>query len=1070
MAHRISRTHFCTVVLQIVLLLAFVRSATGQAASQNATLRGTVTDSSGAVVPGAVIVVENMGTNEVVRRVTTDGNGGFEVPALQPATYRLQVESRGFNTYKAESLALDPGETRRLTIELTVGAGAESVTVEAHPSVVNTETGKIDGFVQASTYSQLPLNDIYPFVISSLTLQPGIQGLGSYAFQVNGQSATQQSQGFDGAANDRLGDQFNNMNFVQEMSTTTANATADSARIAGYNLVSKSGTNQFHGSVYWRPLSSALNARYDLTPKKTPYLLNEFDGEISGPIIKNRTFFYASEMYQKIPLGSFVQASVPTPQMRAGDFSQISTVVVDPLNQVPFAGNIIPSSRISSVAQQAQSAYFPLPNLGASGLLVNNYGFTFPFNSDYRDVLWQFYRLDHRISEKHSLYGNYERPQYDYVLPGTMPLLFYTRERRENQLGVSETYVATPHLVNVFRWQVTWVGIIDGLPVAGQQMQQGPQAVKTIGLQGVNAGNLSSPGFPTMTISGVSTLTVSAPVNESDFDTNSNESLTWVKGKHVLKVGGTYGTFRVYQGGIANGAYGNFTFNGTFSKLGYADFLLGLPQTSSRLNPFTNRTGTNKELGLYVMDSFKVSQKLTVDYGLRWDYYALPTYTDGLMYNWDPKTSNVIVTANAATRVSPLYPTNINIVTGNPVPAPDKRNFRPRISAAYRLGKWVIRGGYGIFTERSGGVTTGGSASNAYFGSLLNGGPFQIAETYTNKITSGQPFFSFPNPFPASLASAAVPSQSITGYPLQTHDGAIHQMNLTLEREIQTIGIRASYIGTFGSGLNYTVGIDKPTASAIPFAQSRLPYPQFVGVTYDRYDGQSRYDALQVQAQRRVGFVQINAHWTFANAMANYLDTQDPYNVTNNWSRVSVRRQYAVIQTEWKLPFGKGSAPMNHLVKDWTAGTITYFGTGTYFSPSFSGSDPSGTNTSGGLPNRVCDGNLPAGQRTIAEWFNPACFTVPAPGGFGNSGVNVLEGPRINVTHLHLAREFNVTERMRVTFAASATNVFNHPHFNVPQSNISTPGAGQLTSAVTSQFIAEHFASRTLAFQLKLAF
>ena len=230
---------------------------------------------------------------------------------------------------------------------------------------------------------------------------------------------------------------------------------------------------------------------------------------------------------------------------------------------------------------------------------------------------------------------------------------------------------------------------------------------------------------------------------------------------------------------IPEGTYGTFTFNGsmTRSSIGYADFLLGIPQivhaAGSAYQPHANQQGVGT---FYFTDTFKVSSRLTLDYGVRYDYYALPTFTDDLMFNWDRATNTVNVTPEGRNRIHPLYPKNIQIGTGPVVPVPDKKNIRPRLSAAYRLSdKLVFRGGYGAYTERI-----------DYFQRVLTGGPFQISESYQNVIApGGGALFQFPNPFPASLASAAIPSQSITGYPIQTDNGTIHQFNFSIEREWQ---------------------------------------------------------------------------------------------------------------------------------------------------------------------------------------------------------------------------------------------------------------------------------------------
>src|SRR5690606_6690249 len=259
----------------------------------------------------------------------------------------------------------------------------------------------------------------------------------------------------------------------------------------------------------------------------------------------------------------------------------------------------------------------------------------------------------------------------------------------------------------------------------------------------------------------------------------------------------------------------DFSFDGRFSGFGYADFLLGLPGTAARLDPLFDRTTKSAELGFYVTDSFKVNPRLTLDLGLRWDYFTAGRYEDGLQYNWDPLTGAVIVPENALSAISPLYDPRIQIVTGDPKFTPDKGNLAPRLGFAFRFDEeTVLRGGYGVFTEFWG-----------HWPRAQGGGPFQIQETFINEITDGLALFSFPNPFPS--AGALIPSQSISGYPKDASNGYIQQFNLSLEREIWDIGVRFSYQGTRARGLNFALSTNKPEPSLIPFTQDRRPYPQF---------------------------------------------------------------------------------------------------------------------------------------------------------------------------------------------------------------------------------------------------
>ncbi|MEK7406591.1 MAG: TonB-dependent receptor, partial [Acidobacteriota bacterium] len=573
--------------------------------------------------------------------------------------------------------------------------------------------------------------------------------------------------------------------------------------------------------------------------------------------------------------------------------------------------------------------------------------------------------------------------------------------------------------------------------------------VKELGIQGVNPQGLSAAGFPRMSITGYPALTLPpGGVNPNDFDWGYADTVTWSKGRHVVKFGGEFKPKNLFVGRVPTGAYGDFSFDGRFTGYGFGDFLLGYPSSSSRLDPLTNRWRDDSEFGVFITDDFKLSNRVTLNLGLRWDRFGSPSFRDGLMWNWDISTGKIVIPTGTENKVRPLYPKNITIVTGQVRRNPDMTNFAPRLGVAWRpFGEnTVIRGGYGLYTEYLG-----------RFARLNTGGPFEISETYINEIRDGKPLFALPNPFPPSIAGATVPSQSFTGYPLETKNGQTHQFNLTLERQVHDVGFRLSYVGSRSRNVNYSLGINKPAPSLIPFTASRRPWPQFVGGSYFRTDGARNFNALTLQAQRKLGSLTLDAHWTWASNYNNMVDLTDPY-ARPGWGRDPyTTRNRAVMNAVWEIPVGKGrpylsAAPavVNHALGGWQLYWIAYFESGWYFTPSFSGSDPSNTNTSGGRPDRVCNGNLPLGERGINRWFDASCFVAPPAGAgrYGNAGTNFLEGPGYHMHHISLAKTFNLTERWKFTFTAAGANGFNHANFSRPSANISAPGSVGVVSGL----------------------
>ncbi|MCC6391303.1 MAG: TonB-dependent receptor [Bryobacterales bacterium] len=1016
------------------------------------TIRGTAADPSGAVVTEARIALINTDTSER-REVRTNSNGDFEIPGLKRGVYRLTASKEGFKSFTADQIILEASETRRVNVMFELGSVGSEVTVNAGAAVIQTDTVKIQTAIDTSTHFDTPL------VAGSATFDPSLfitsaplvnQSSGLWSSQWAGQSSSQVQEGQDGHTNDGAVNQLNNILDAQEVTVVTANNSAEFARVGYLNLVTKSGSNNFHGRAAYFHQNSALGARNFFEDQKAKQLTHTISVSASGPVIKNKTFFYASVNILRIPGKQFYLRDVPTDAMRRGDFSQLlggsrPIRITDPTTGQPFSGNIIPSSRISAVSQAVNEKYLPAPNRAG---LANNLGFTFPYPDDYSLRKDFTQRIDHQLTDKNRLMGRLVEDWGLYVLPSNYPSFAWTRVRFNVHLVVEDTHIFSPALVNSFRVGLYKEKVTDGDTVYGVTPFKGDEAVNAIGLKGVNPRGYSAQGFPVMSIAGYSPLrTQPGGVVSNDHDWGYADTMTWSRGRHIIKFGGEYKPQSRFVGNIPEGTYGSFVFNGSVTGYGYADFLLGVPFTSTRLDPITERTLRDSELGLFVTDSFKVNSRLTLDLGLRWDRFGSPSYSDGLQYNWDPSTGNVIVPQNKLDRVSPLYPKSITVAAGEVRQSPSRANFVPRIGAAYRIAdKWVVRGGYGVFNETVGRY------------SRLSSAPFQISETYQNAITNGQPLLTFPNPFPSSLAGAQIPSQNVTGYPIDTSNGKIHQYNVTLERQIKDMGLRLSYVGSHDYGMNYAISVNKPEPSRIPFTASRRPYPQVVGATYYRSNGESKFNAMTIEAVRKVGQVTFDAHWTLASSYSNFQsgsNLENPYGPRFFARDQFTPRQRAVVNLVWDLPVGKGrkflsnaNPAVNGVLGGWQVYWVGYFESGHYFSPSFSGLDPSNTNTFGGLPDRLCNGNLAASQRSIGHWFDTSCFAPPPEGRFGNSGAFVLEGPGYNMQHVSVAKTFNLTERVKFTFTAAASNVLNHPNFKVPAANISIPASAGVVSSL----------------------
>ncbi|HKA02311.1 MAG TPA: TonB-dependent receptor, partial [Candidatus Solibacter sp.] len=525
---------------------------------------------------------------------------------------------------------------------------------------------------------------------------------------------------------------------------------------------------------------------------------------------------------------------------------------------------------------------------------------------------------------------------------------------------------------------------------------------------------------------------------QNDILKTFTDAVTWSKGAHTFKFGAELRLSSNLVNTIPENTYGNFSFTGQVNGYPVSDFYLGIPFSSQRLDPLTNRKQLDKELGLYANDTWKLNSRLSLDLGLRWDRFGSPTYDDGKIYNWDLATGNVIVPQGS--QISPLYPVNtIKVVSGDVRTRPSNKNLQPRIGVAWRpLGpNWVVRGGYGTFTEQIG-----------RFARAQGAGPFQLAETFFNNTATILPW---PNPFPAGAGSIA--SQSVAGYPLDTDNGRIHQFNVTMERQFKDIGLRVSYQGMRARGINYNLELDKPQPSLTAFTQARRPWPQLVGATFARNDGKQNFNALTVEGQRKVGSVTFDVHWTLASNYWNYQNLENPY-APLFWERdPNTVRQRAIINAVWQLPFGNGKRyfsnahpAVNELLGGWQLYWIASMETGQFFGATFSGADPSNTNSTSGRADRLANGNLPSDKRSIPHWFDTSAFARPAAGRFGNSGANTLEGPGLHKHDLTLSKTFSIRERLRFTLMAVAQNIANHPNFSNPASNINATNAGVVSS------------------------
>ena len=1057
-------------------LLGIGLAALAAAQTETATLRGTVKDANGKALPEIYLVISEMTTNMTVRIVETDSGGNYNAPYLKPGTYKMSIMQKGYQTFLQDGIELDPAQVRRIDPALPAGEPEDTAATHASPEWLD----KADGTVRGTEYNKdrfpsAPEVDRVPSPFPLLITTPGVEGNGvnlAPSVVMGGISnRNQQSWQMDSIPDDLTTGVglLSHPYFYEFQQSTTANAGLDSYRPTSFDLVTKRGSDGFHGSAYFRRGDSRADARPYFFPQRDNYRILDAGGDAGGQILAERLYFYGGWVYMSNPDAENVYANVPTAQMRVRDFSQYlspatsptGTVVVirDPRNNAPFPDNQIPSNRISAVANNIlNDGYYPSPNVGGANTFFQNYTFVHPFGPYLYRGNWPIGRLDMRLADENHLTFRWMESLTSSVNPGTTgEQLDTTQEHKYSAIEGADTWTLSPHLVNRMVVGYTTDNVLQGQSVGKETPTTGDSALNTLGIQGLNIADYSVQGFPSITVNGLSPLTMpfaggaTNNVAESDSILNISDDIAWSKHGHNIKLGVQVTQIDSKLGQVPLLNYGAFNFTGQFTGLGASDFLLGLPATSSRiLQPKVNDKVHQRIAGAYIGDSFRVTSRLNVDYGVRWDYFGSPRYNDGYMWNWDPASNTVLVAAGTLTSVNEYYPPGIKVTSGSVVPHAKTTNVRPRISAAYRLSdNFVLRGGYGEYTDG------GGQGANGRINDT--DGPYRLIEVYNNSINNGVPAYTWPNAFPSTLTSALIPPQIVNALPSSTNEGVIRQYNATVERVVYGMILRASAIGARGVDMNYTLNVNAAVPGKTPITQARLPYPQFSTATETRTDGSWHYDSVQGQAQKRVGPVVFDASVTFANNISNYANTFDPYHVTDQWTRDAAdRRLYAVGSTSWGLPLGKGQRffsnagpTLDKVISNWTLQNIVTVGSGQYYSPLFTGTDPANAVVGQVTELPDCIGNPNAGARNLNLWFNPKAFAIPPAnaGRYGTCGMNSLEGYPIHVLHASLSKRYALADWLTATLIIQASDITNTPHFLFPQNNISLPGAGAFTAA-----------------------
>ncbi len=1009
-------------------LSAFLLAAPATLFAQSTfgTILGTVTDRSGAVVPAVRVVITNQGEN-TSREVVSDAQGNYEGVNLKAGVYSVSAEAGGFKLARQKDLPLDARQTLRVNFTLEVGQMSEQVTVEASASVVNTDTQTIAATFTSDQVLSLPANFRGAGSTSPLRLLsylPGVQSDNGFRFSVQGALPHQTETSLDGIStvnvrsNGPLGEMFPSVEGIAEMKVQGVGNAAEYGQVGDITTTSKGGANSYHGSLFNYMQNRAFDATDFGAVTKPQKTANTFGGSLGGRIKRDRTFFFATFEDMQFRRGSTVQATVPTASMREGDFSREAGVIRDPLTGMPFANNRVPASQINPIGPKFLK-FYPLPNFGVTDTLrASNFRENrgSPIESYQYDL-----RIDHVITNKQSIFTRWSSKNQTSVSPSNNNLPADDSYNDSRSLAVSHNYTISAKLLNEFR-----IGISHSDAAASYNFD-GRQITADMGFQGLPP--LPFNGLPSVNFnSGITGFGKGKGGFSFSRNFQFNDNLTWNRGRHTLKFGGDVRRLRAASnlGFVGSDNYGNYNFDGRYSGRDLADFLLGVPYQSAYANVKADTDGLSWHFSLFAQDSFRVNQKLTLEYGFRWELH--PPFKDAAfnITNFDravPRTGRVIIPSDPiGTQITaPGFLLGINacpapsfqgipctpFLTASAAGFPeglrytDKRNFNPRFGFAYRPfndTKTVIRGGFGVYT-----MTILGSG----FYSLTGIHGSDVRE-YSNSISNGAFLFRWPQ---ISTAGSGVTAGAFGNAYFGTandpyfKDPYSLQWNLTVERDLGwNTGLRVSTIGLRSVQLPWSPDLNQPLASTTPFARRPLtdrPFPYW-GRIYSRDTGaNSIYNSLQTELMHRTrkGLI-FNTAWTWAKnlsdaggpAPSGFSAENGGGRVTNSLDRrgdrgnVSPTRRHRWISTTlYELPFGKGKPFLGsaHPVVDaiaggWRISGILLVQTGPYLTATFSGGDPSGTNgpTRGTQrPDAIADGNL--SNPTADVFFNRAAFVCP---------------------------------------------------------------------------------------------
>ena len=1039
----------------LFLALSVTPSVHAQLATTTS-LVGTVSDASRKSVPGAKVTAVNVGTSDTYTGLTNE-QGFYNLQFVAVGDYNFTIESPGFQLFKLNGVHVDINQVVRNDVALRVGNVVETVTVEATGTAIKTDDATVSEVISTRAVSELPLSFRDPMQLALIT--PGVLQGG------NSLTGVPPGENFIGAGtrsidSDMTLDGVSIMNnlitttptrpivdAVSEVEVQTGTYTAQYGAYMGVhiNSITKSGTNQAHGSVWEFVRNQIFDARSfftlptpaNPTAAKPPFHQNQFGVEFDGPVYipkiyngKNKTFFMASyEGFRLVQSSTSLSTSMPA-AFFTGNFPGVTATIQDPLGNTPFPANVIPKDRISPIVLKLQQ-YYPATNLPG---LASNYSVPVPTTVSTDQTLD---RIDQNIGEKIRIYVRAHYQNQPAFGGSAIPVNGSTTPTTTTNYTVGYTHTLTPTLVNDLRLGRYYFNSATVNPFS---VANNTTAGTNLGIPGFNYDSTSNnPGIPDFNITGFNGLNESGTNWYQNDSTNQlSEQLSWSHGAHNVMAGLAFSRLATGRAAV-NSARGGFTFNGTITGYAPADFILGMPQSFTTPGPEVRGRVAEWRDGFFVQDKWQISRKLTLNYGLR---YELPTV---------PYTINGVATELNAGQTA--------LVGGTPgyhFIAPNHNDWAPRLGFAYRFNdKTVFRGGAGIYYNPN--------QTNSY--TFLNTNPpYTTILTCTYTVGSTEQVPTLSNPITPGVCPAAATAGTIVTPPWHQQTPRMNQWSAGLERQLSNgAGIELQYLGTHAYHLDRSFYNNTPLLPGPGSVNSRRPNPLFGVIRTINMDEISNYESLTVIFRQRLSHgLTLNAHYTWSHT----LDISDNSNGGGtplqpywwkadygnaNWD---IRHRF-VASFVYSIPFfGTANPVLKGAFGGWQTNGIVTIQTGTPFNVS-TGTDTANTASNGTYrpdlvhaPSDNCGrghlvGCIDASAYTIADLF-PA---TPTHYAYGNEGRNLLHGPGSQTVNFSLFKNIPIRERLKFQFRFETFALFNHTNFGNPSATFGTSSFGNITGA-----------------------